>query len=103
MAFFSFHQYSSQSKSKEYLLKGKGAKDANSLHALSEAYGFLQSLRFVEINGEQVEKNQIAGTIAMLEADNGLWSITDDQLDQIASRLGTYFGFSTEDVVSLND
>ncbi|AZJ31880.1 protein of unknown function [Tenacibaculum mesophilum] len=86
-----------------YLLKGKGAKDANSLHALSEAYGFLQSLRFVEINGQQVEKNQIAGTIAMLEADNGLWSITDDQLDQIASRLGTYFGFTTEDVVSLND
>eukprot|EP01090_Pellita_catalonica_P018417 TRINITY_DN593_c0_g1_i1.p1 TRINITY_DN593_c0_g1~~TRINITY_DN593_c0_g1_i1.p1 ORF type:complete len:402 (-),score=101.81 TRINITY_DN593_c0_g1_i1:43-1248(-) len=86
-----------------YLLKGKGAKDADSLHALSEAYGFLQSLRFVEINGQQVEKNQIAGTIAMLEADNGLWSITDDQLDQIASRLGTYFGFTTEDVVSLND
>ncbi|REH50472.1 uncharacterized protein DUF4856 [Tenacibaculum gallaicum] len=86
-----------------YLLKGKGAKDANSLHALSEAYGFLQSLRFVEINGQQVEKNQIAGTITMLEADNGLWSITDDQLDQIASRLGTYFGFTTEDVVSLKD
>lgn len=86
-----------------YLLKGKGAKDANSLHALSEAYGFLQSLRFVEINGKQVEKNQITGTIAMLEADNGLWSITDDQLDQIASKLGTYFGFTTEDVVSLKD
>lgn len=86
-----------------YLLKGKGAKDANTLHALSEAYGFVLSLRYVEIGGSQVQANQIASSISALEANNGLWSVTDTQLDQIASALAGYFGFSVEDALSLKD
>jgi hypothetical protein len=86
-----------------YLLKGKGAKDANTLHALSEAYGFVLSLRYVEIGGSQVQANQIASSISALEANNGLWSVTDTQLDQIAGALAGYFGFSVEDALSLKD
>lgn len=86
-----------------YLLKGKGVRDANTLHALSEAYGFVNSLRYVEINGNQVAASQIANSIAVLEADNGLWSVTDDALDATAQALAGYFGFEVADAVSLND
>ncbi|MDO6812508.1 DUF4856 domain-containing protein [Tenacibaculum soleae] len=84
-----------------YLLKGKGVKDANTLHALSEAYGFVLSLRYVEINGNQVEANQIAGSIATLEA--GLWTVSDEDLDAIAGALAGYFKFDVADAVSLKD
>ncbi|WP_299122864.1 DUF4856 domain-containing protein [uncultured Tenacibaculum sp.] len=86
-----------------YLLNGKGAKDANKLHALSEAYGFVLSLRYAEINGSQVKASQIANSIAALEANNGLWSVTDAQLDQIAGALAGYFNFSVADAVNLKD
>ena len=86
---------------KHYLLKGKGVKDANTLHALSEAYGFVLSLRYVEINGNQVEANQIAGSIATLEA--GLWTVSDEDLDAIAGALAGYFKFDVADAVSLKD
>lgn len=86
-----------------YLLKGKGTRNANTLHALSEAYGFILSLRYVEINGSQVTTPQIASSIAALEVDNGLWSVTDATLDKIAKVLAGYFGFDVSDAVSLKD
>ncbi|CAL2079946.1 DUF4856 domain-containing protein [Tenacibaculum sp. 190524A02b] len=84
-----------------YLQKGKGTRDANKLHSLSEGYGFVKSLRFVHINGKQVEENQIKASIEALEADNGLWSVTDDKLQEIADRLARYFGFTAADALSL--
>jgi hypothetical protein len=86
-----------------YLLKGKGTRDGDALHALSEAYGFVTSLRFVEINGSQANASHVSTAIAALEAGNGLWSVTDANLDATASTIAAYFGFDVADAVSLKD
>lgn len=77
-----------------YLLKGKGVKDASTLHALSEGYGFVQSLRFAhDGNGNQVPKTSIDASLAVLEKDNGLWDVTDAELDNLATIIAKVFGF----------
>lgn len=79
-----------------YLQNGKGAKDASKLHALSEGYGFVQSLRFIHANGAQVPEQSVKAVLKVLEADNGLWSVTDEQLDSLSKTLASYFDFTVE-------
>lgn len=83
-----------------YLLKGKGVKDAGTLHALSEGYGFVQSLRFAhDANGNQVPKSSIDATLAKLETTNGLWDVTDAELDSLANIIAGVFGFEAASVL----
>lgn len=83
-----------------YLQKGKGVKDANTLHALSEAVGFVESLRFAHVNGVQTPKSSIDRSLAPLA---NLWTVTDAQLDQVAGIIAQQFGFNVADVIDLKN
>ncbi|PID71103.1 MAG: DUF4856 domain-containing protein [Flavobacteriales bacterium] len=77
-----------------YLLKGKGTKDASTLHALSEAYGFVHALRFAhDDKGNQVPQQSITKSLSFLEKENGLWDVADDELDSLAGIIAGVFGF----------
>lgn len=82
-----------------YLLKGKGTRDASTLHALSEGYGFAHAMMFAHASGKQVGTH-MSSTIAALEANNGLWSITDAKLDALAKTLAGYYDFTTEQALA---
>lgn len=83
-----------------YLQKGKGVKNPDSLHALSEAVGFIESLRFAHVNGVQVPQSSINQSLAPLQ---NLWTVTDDQLDQVAGIIAQQFGFDVADVIDLKN
>ncbi|OSY89126.1 hypothetical protein WH52_00250 [Tenacibaculum holothuriorum] len=83
-----------------YLQKGKGVKNPDSLHALSEAVGFVQSLRFAHVNGVQIPQNSVDQSLAPLA---NLWTVTDAQLDQVAGIIAQQFGFNVEDVIDLKN
>lgn len=79
-----------------YLLKGKGTKNASTLHALSEAYGFAHAMMFAHANGEQLNE-KMNKTITTLEKGAfGLWSVEDTDLDMLATELASYYDFTTE-------
>lgn len=78
-----------------YLLKGKGTKDASTLHALSEAYGFAHAMMFAHAKGVQVG-NKMNYVIKPLEGKEGLWAVSDKTLDELAKMLAGYYGFTTE-------
>ncbi len=83
-----------------YLLKGKGTKDAGTLHALSEAYGFVHSLRFAhDAEGNQVPKTSIDASLSYLEKENGLWEVTDAELDTLAGIIAGVFGFEPSEAL----
>lgn len=77
----------------------------DSFHDICEGYGFIYSLRFiVDANGNRYFTDaEVDGYLAILEAGNGLWSVTADQLidmaDDIASKSVGGFSWTYNDVV----
>ncbi|MCG2431918.1 DUF4856 domain-containing protein [Aequorivita xiaoshiensis] len=70
-----------------------------SFHALSEAYGFVYSLRFAR-NSESATplftRNEVDTLLAMLmdSSENGFWSVTPETIDQVSEAIATKFDFT---------
>ena len=85
----------------------EGASErADAFHDICEGYGFINSLRYiVDATGNRYFTDaDVDGYIAVLEAKNGLWSITSDELidmaDAIAAKGVGGLSWTFSDVVS---
>ncbi|TXF89799.1 DUF4856 domain-containing protein [Neolewinella aurantiaca] len=82
-----------------YLMQGKAAlEDSNmggAFHDLSEGYGFVYSLRFIDgTAGEDIAESYLT---TLRNADgNGFWDIDPAALETIASEIASSGGFSLE-------
>lgn len=95
-----------------YLQEGKGklATDngAKSFHALSEAYGFIMSLRYTNnptTNSPYFTKSEVDAMLAnMISGTNGLWDIDTlgAKLDTISLQIATKFGFTVTQAATVN-
>jgi hypothetical protein len=95
-----------------YLQEGKGKlttdKGAKSFHALSEAYGFIMSLRYTNnptTNGPYFSKSEVDAMLAnMISSTNGLWDIDTlgAKLDTISLQIATKFGFTVTQAATVN-
>jgi hypothetical protein len=95
-----------------YLQEGKGklATDngAKSFHALSEAYGFIMSLRYTNnpaTNSPYFSKSEVDTMLAnMVSGTNGLWDIDTlgAKLDAISLQIATKFGFTVTQAATVN-
>ncbi|WP_140487172.1 DUF4856 domain-containing protein [Flavobacterium sp. GSA192] len=95
-----------------YLQEGKGklATDngAKAFHALSEAYGFIMSLRYTNkpgTNSPYFSKTEVDTMLAsMLSGTNGLWAIDTlgAKLDTISTQIATKFGFTVAQAATVN-
>jgi len=85
-----------------YLVQGENALRAEpadlggAFHDLSEAYGFINSLRFINLSG--FDSGQVDGWLTTLanEDNNGFWDIDPDALATLASSIGGTFGIAPE-------
>lgn len=95
-----------------YLQEGKGklATDngAKAFHALSEAYGFIMSLRYTNkpgTNSPYFTKTEVDAMLAsMISGTNGLWAIDTlgAKLDAISTQIATKFGFTVAQAATVN-
>jgi hypothetical protein len=95
-----------------YLQEGKGKlvtdKGAKSFHALSEAYGFIMSLRYTNnptTNSPYFTKSEVDAMLAnMISGTNGLWAIDTlgAKLDAISLQIATKFGFTVTQAATVN-
>lgn len=95
-----------------YLQEGKGKlvtdKGAKSFHALSEAYGFIISLRYTNnpaTNSPYFTKSEVDAMLAnMVSGTNGLWDIDTlgAKLDAISLQIATKFGFTVTQAATVN-
>lgn len=95
-----------------YLQEGKGKlvtdKGAKSFHALSEAYGFIMSLRYTNnpaTNSPYFSKSEVDTMLAnMVSGTNGLWAIDTlgAKLDAISLQIATKFGFTVTQAATVN-
>jgi hypothetical protein len=95
-----------------YLQEGKGklATDngAKSFHALSEAYGFIMSLRYTNnpaTNSPYFSKSEVDTMLSnMVSGTNGLWDIDTlgAKLDAISLQIATKFGFTVTQAATVN-
>ncbi len=95
-----------------YLQEGKGKlvtdKGAKSFHALSEAYGFIMSLRYTNnpaTNNPYLSKSEVDAILAnMVSGTNGLWDIDTlgAKLDTISLQIATKFGFTVAQAATVN-
>ncbi|RTY95362.1 DUF4856 domain-containing protein [Flavobacterium sp. GT3R68] len=95
-----------------YLQEGKGklATDngAKAFHALSEAYGFIMSLRYTNkpgTNSPYFTKAEVDAMLASLTSGtNGLWDINNlgAKLDTISTQIATKFGFTVVQAATVN-
>ena len=67
------------------------AARADAFHDLCEGYGFVNSLRYVvDADGNNYFTDaEVDGFLATLEADNGFWSVTSDDLVNMADDIAT--------------
>ena len=81
---------------KKYLSEPKDA-----FHDLSEAYGFIYSLKFITNDGKTpiFSKTEVDGFIKKLDAENGFWDITVATLDEIIKAIDDKFDSFTADKV----
>lgn len=85
-----------------YLQSGKNnltSDKASAFHGLSEAFGFINSLRFTRDNltGSPVlSSTKIDGFMDTLMADNGFWDVTPATLDMISDEISAAYGFTKE-------
>lgn len=88
-----------------YLQQGKAALNqstanyGNAFHALSEAYGFIYSLRFTrqpDTDAPYFSKNDVDGFLEDLINDgaDGLWSVTPETLDTLSEAIAAPFSFT---------
>jgi hypothetical protein len=96
-----------------YLQEGKaklatGDAGAKSLHALSEAYGFIMALRYTNkpgTNNPYFTKAEVDTMLAsMLSGTNGLWAIDTlgAKLDALSTQIATKFGFTVSQAATVN-
>jgi len=82
-----------------YLQQGKNSivnGRETAFHALSEGYGFVYSLQFTSLDGQNAifSQDEVDGFIADLEAGNGFWDITEAKLDEISNAIAAKFNFT---------
>jgi hypothetical protein len=95
-----------------YLQEGKGKLTvdggAKAFHALSEAYGFIMSLRYTNkpgTNNPYLSKTEVDTMLASLTSGtNGLWDINGlpTKLDKISADIAAKFGFTKEQAATVN-
>lgn len=95
-----------------YLQEGKGKlttdKGAKAFHALSEAYGFIISLRYTNKPGTDkpyFTKPEVDAMLAnMVSGTNGFWDIDTlgTKLDSISAQIATKFGFTVAQAATVN-
>lgn len=95
-----------------YLQSGKSklATDngAKAFHALSEAYGFIMSLRFSNkpnTNNPYFSKAEINTMLSdLLSGTNGFWDVDtlEPKLDAISTQIATRFGFTVAQAAVIN-
>lgn len=95
-----------------YLQEGKGklATDngAKAFHALSEAYGFIMSLRYTNkpgTNSPYFTKAEVDAMLAsMVSGTNGLWDIDSlgAKLDAISTQISVKFNFTVTQAATVN-
>ncbi|WP_338375115.1 DUF4856 domain-containing protein [uncultured Flavobacterium sp.] len=95
-----------------YLQDGKAKlvtdNGAKAFHALSEAYGFIMSLRYTNKPGtnnpyfSKVEVDTMLNTL--ISGPNGLWDIDNisPKLDAISTQIATRFGFTVAQAATVN-
>ena len=71
----------------------------SAFHALSEAYGFIYSLRFTRQPGTEspyLSASEVDGFLNTLLNDgaNGLWDVTPETLDTLSEAIASRFGFT---------
>ena len=95
-----------------YLQDGKAKlvadNGAKSFHALSEAYGFIMSLRYSrQPNTENpyFTKSEIDAMLAtLLSGENGFWDVDtlSPKLDAVSNQIATKFGFTVAQAATVN-
>ena len=95
-----------------YLQEGKGKlvtdKGAKAFHALSEAYGFIISLRYTNnpaTNAPYFTKSEVDAMLAnMVSGTNGLWDIDTlgAKLDAVSTQIAVKFGFTVAQAATVN-
>ncbi len=95
-----------------YLQEGKGklATDngAKAFHALSEAYGFIMTLRYTNkpgTNNPYFTKSEVDAMLAsMVSGTNGFWDIDTlgVKLDAVSALIATKFGFTVAQAATVN-
>jgi hypothetical protein len=95
-----------------YLQEGKGKlttdKGAKAFHALSEAYGFIISLRYTNKPGTDnpyFTKAEVDTMLnSMVSGTNGLWDIDTlaPKLDTISAQIAAKFGFTVAQAATVN-
>jgi len=66
-------------------------------HDLSEAYGFIYSLRFTrKADMPYADRAEIDQYMADLTANNGFWDVTSETLDRISADIADRFDFTLE-------
>lgn len=90
---------------KAKLITDNGAK---AFHALSEAYGFIMSLRYTNnpaTNAPYFSKSEVDALLTELVAgNNGLWDVDylNTKLDTMATTIATRFGFTVAQAATVN-
>lgn len=95
-----------------YLQEGKAKLTtdggAKAFHALSEAYGFIISLRYTNkpgTNNPYLSKTEVNTMLATLTSGtNGLWDIDNlpTKLDALSTQIATKFGFTVDQAKTVN-
>jgi hypothetical protein len=93
-----------------YLQEGKAKlgidAGAKAFHALSEAYGFIMTLRYTNkpgTNNPYFSKSEVDAMLAQLVAgNNGLWDSNPVVLDQLSAQIAARFGFTVAQASTVN-
>lgn len=92
-----------------YLQNGKTAVEngdmGGAFHDLSEAYGFVYSLRFTRNNSDDMSffsRTEVDGLINDMMSDgvNGLWDVTPATLDAVSEAIAAEFSFTVAQAAS---
>lgn len=76
-----------------------GTDPAAAFHDLSEAYGFIYSLRFTRMPGTEtpyLSDVEVRDILSELTKNNGFWDVTPATLDQTANAIASKFSFTLE-------
>ncbi len=72
-----------------------GGDFGGAFHDLSEAYGFIYSLRFTrEADGPFADREEVDRYLAELTAGNGFWEVSAETLDRISADIADKYDFT---------
>lgn len=92
-----------------YLQSGKAALEQSTpdfgaaFHDLSEAYGFIYSLKFSRVpnsDSPYLSSQEIDAMLAQLEDGEGLWDVETSTLDQMSETIAAQFDFTVEEAAN---